>query len=203
MNWAALLDGFLGLVAFGLAWRAPRSFPAVRLGCLILGSAAVLGALKFSALLPLPSLHQFMSMLGAGVGLPLLAVSVVMPESAVARQRRFAWILGIVLAVACVLISLVAQIKVWPSVCALLAATATLIAATTRKDWLGATAGLCWLLALAAFAGKVETANLRPGEFLHVGLAAGLLLLWLWSVRNPGETRTRKLNPSASRRADA
>ena len=193
MNWAALLDGLLGLVAFGLAWCVARSLPAVRLGCLIVGSAAVLGALKFSALLPLPSLHQFMSMLGAGVGLPLLAVSVVMPESAVARQRRFAWILGIVLAVACVLISLVAQIKVWPSVCALLAATATLIAATARKDWLGATAGLCWLLALVAFAAKVETPHLRPGEFLHAGLTVGLLLLWRWSVRHPSATQTHTL----------
>lgn len=193
MNWAALLDGLLGLVAFGLAWRVARSLPAVRLGCLIVGSAAVLGALKFSALLPLPSLHQFMSMLGAGVGLPLLAISVVMPESAVARQRRFAWILAIVLAVACVLISLVAQIKVWPSVCALLAATATLIAATARKDWLGATAGLCWLLALVAFAAKVETPHLRPGEFLHAGLTVGLLLLWRWSVRHPSATQTHTL----------
>lgn len=203
MNWAAFFDGLLGLVAFGIAWRAPQSLPALRLGCFILGSAAVLGALKFSALLPLPSLHQFVSLLGAGVGLPLLAVSVVMPESAVTRQRRFAWILAIVLAVACVLISLVAQIKLWSSICALLAATATLIAATTRKDGLGAAAGLCWLLALLAFAGKVETASLRPGEFLHMGLTAGLLLLWRWTVRKPGAAQTRTLSPNASRRADA
>ena len=197
MNWAAFFDGLLGLVAFGIVWRGPRSLPALRLGCFILGTAAVLGALKFSALLPLPSLHQFMSMLGAGVGLPLLAVSVVLPESAVARQRRFAWILAIVMAVACVLISLVAQIKLWPSVCALLAGTAILIAATARKDWLAATAGLCLLLALLAFAAKVETPSLRPGEFLHMGMALGLLLLWRWSGRGQSETQTHPLGKLA------
>lgn len=83
MNWQALFDGLLAAVAIWVVLKPAQHLPAMRLACLLLGSAAVLGTLRFSGVLPLPPLHQFVSMLGAGVGLPLLAIAVVWPHSAV------------------------------------------------------------------------------------------------------------------------
>ena len=183
MNWAATFDGILALIALALTLQAPRSLPALRLGSWLLACAALLGALRFSDLWPQPSLHQFFSMLGAGVGLPLLAVTLAMPDSAVSLQRRFSWIYGVALSVVCILVTLVAQIKLWPSVCALLSAVVILAAGVRRKDGQVAVAGLLMLLALLAFAGKVQTESLRPGEFLHIGLSLCLLTLWRWSNR--------------------
>lgn len=185
MNWAAIFDGILALIAIALAIQAPRTFPAVRLGSLLLACAAALGALRFSDLWPQPSMHQFFSMLGAGVALPLLVVTLVMPESAVSRQRRFAWIFMVIMAIACILLTLLAQIKLWPSACALVSALASATVALKRRDGKAATAGLLMLLALLAFAGKIQTDTLRPGEFLHIGLSLSLLVTWLWCTCRP------------------
>ena len=111
MNWQAAFDGLLALAAFWVVLGPGRHLPALKLGCLLLGSAAVLGTLRFSGLLPLPQLHQFVSLLGAGVGLPLLALALVAPAGAVATQTRFTWIFAVVAAVLCVLLGVVAGIK--------------------------------------------------------------------------------------------
>lgn len=111
------------------------------------------------------------------------AVTLAKPNSAVTRERRFAWIFLVVMAVMCILITLLAQIKIWPSVCALLSAVVIVFKAAQRKDTKAITAGLFMLFALLAFAGKLNTDTLRPGEFLHIGLSICLLTLWRWSPK--------------------
>ena len=96
-------------MAIWVVLKPAQHLPAMRLACLLLGSAAVLGTLRFSGVLPLPPLHQFVSMLGAGVGLPLLAIAVVWPHSAVATERRFTWIFAVIAAVICILLVLMVQ----------------------------------------------------------------------------------------------
>ena len=182
MNWQAGGDGLLALAAFWVVLGPGRRFPAVQLACLLLGSAAVFGTLRFSGVLPLPQLHQFMSLLGAGVGLPLLALALVAPDGAVASERRYTWIFAVVAAVLCVLLGVVAGLKLWGSVCAFASALAIAAVAARRRDLLALGAGICMVLAFATFAAQVSAGPLRPGEFLHVGLALAMLLLGRWAT---------------------
>ncbi|MEY4266791.1 MAG: hypothetical protein RIS90_1326 [Pseudomonadota bacterium] len=182
MNWQAGFDGLLALAAFWVVLGPARQLPALRLGCLLLGSAAVLGTLRFSGLLPLPQLHQFVSLLGAGVGLPLVALALVAPTGAVASQRRYTWIFAVIAAVFCVLLGVVAGLKLWGSVCAFASALAIAAVAARRRDRLALGAGVCMVLAFATFAAQLSAGPLRPGEFLHIGLALAMLLLGRWAA---------------------
>ena len=182
MTWQAGGDGLLALVAFWVVLGPGRRLPAVQLACLLLGSAAVLGTLRFSGVLPLPQLHQFMSLLGAGVGLPLLALALVAPDGAVASERRYTWIFAVVAAVLCVLLGVVAGLKLWGSVCAFASALTIAGVAARRRDRLALGVGICMVLAFATFAAQVSAGPLRPGEFLHVGLALAMLLLGRWAT---------------------
>jgi len=55
------------------------------------------------------------------------------------------------------------------------------VQAVPGKDAKATTAGLFMLFALLAFAAKLHTDTLRPGEFLHIGLSICLLTIWRWS----------------------
>ena len=184
MNLQALFDAVLAMVCLALAFDASKARPAWRLSQLLLAAAAILGALRFSELLPMPSLHQFFSMLGAGVGLPLLAMAVIQPDSAVATQRRFAWIYAIVAATACIFLVMVAQIKAWTAVCALLSALYILVLAVKNQKKLTALGGLLLLMTLTAFALKLNVPPLLPGDLLHIGMSLSLLVLWTGSKRS-------------------
>ena len=94
----AYTDGLLALVCLWLLSRDGVPL-GVRIATATLGIAAVLGVLRFSGLYPIPQWHQFVSMLGACAAFPLLAVSVLWPNAAVARQRKFAAVFFIILAV--------------------------------------------------------------------------------------------------------
>jgi hypothetical protein len=178
MNWQATLDGVLAVVALVVGWQQPaRSAPAMRMGCYLLASAAVLGTLRFSGLLPLPGLHQFLSMLGAGVAFPLLALGVSQPSSAVASQRRYTWIFAVAAAVVCTLVVMLFQLKIWTSVCAIVSAIAILASGVIGRQGRIASAGLLMVAAFGAFALKVHAGDLQPGDLLHLGLALGLILL--------------------------
>ena len=85
----AYTDGLLALVCLWLLSRDGVPL-GVRIATATLGIAAVLGVLRFSGLYPIPQWHQFVSMLGACAAFPLLAVSVLWPNAAVARQLKFA-----------------------------------------------------------------------------------------------------------------
>lgn len=181
-NPQALFDGILAAVALWAAWVPGRGMPALRLGATLLGVAALLGALRFSGLMPLPQLHQTMSMLGASVGLPLLGVSMAWPAGAVARRRRYAWIFGVALAVMCILIAMLAGVALWPSACALLAVLTMLGTSVARRQWVGVAAAACMLAALLSFVAKLSPGPLLPGDLLYIGLAAGLALYGKWAA---------------------
>jgi hypothetical protein len=183
MNLQAAFDGLLAAVALWLALGPARALPALRLGALLLGAAAVLGTLRFSGWLPLPPLHQFLSLLGAGAGLPLLALAVTRPAGVVARQTRYAWIVAVCASVLCVLLVVVGGFKLWSSLCAFVSALAILGVAVRRRDALATAAGLCMVLAFGTFAAQLRLGPLQPGDFLHIGLAAVLALLGVWGKR--------------------
>lgn len=180
MNTAAFFDGILAATAFWLAWRAGREYPAVRLGCLLLASAAVLGTLRFSGAGVNPELHRLFSFIGAGVGLPLVAVTVMWPSCGVAATRRYAWVFGVIAAVICVMFDVVVESTLWSSAASIAAAVTILWAGIARKQARVIGAGLSIVAAFAVFAIKPEILGLRPGDWLHIGLALGLLLIGRW-----------------------
>ena len=180
MNWQAGLDALLMLVAVWVALGPAKAMPAAQLGCLVLAAAALLGTLRFSGVLPLPQLHMFVSALGTCVAMPLLAAAVLWPQRPVAKEPRFAWVLGVILAVLYVLAGVVAGIKLWSAVWAVVSALAIIGVSVARRQWLAVAAGSSMLAALVLFALQVSWADWRQGEFLHLGLAIGLWFFAQW-----------------------
>jgi len=177
MNSLALTDGLLCAVSLYLVQN--RTLPvAFRLSAGLFATAAFLGVLRFSGLYPLPSWHQFFSMLGAVSAFPLLAVAIIWPNALATRSTRFAWILMCVAAVIGVVLVGAAQKRIYADGLALLSIIAILVTVLRAHQWLGALGSSIMLLALAGFALKLSVGTLLlPGDLLHLGMACGLLLL--------------------------
>jgi hypothetical protein len=177
MNSLALTDGLLCAVSLYLVQN--RRLPvALRLSAGLFAVAAFLGVLRFSGLYPMPSWHQFFSMLGAVSAFPMLAVAIVWPNALATRSTRFAWIFMCVTAVLGVILVGAAQKRLYADALALLSIMAILLTLLRAHQWLGALGSSIMLLALAGFALKLSVGTLLlPGDILHVGMACGLLLL--------------------------
>ena len=175
MSSLALTDGLLALVALWLVRRAQAPV-ALRLACALFATASVLGVLRFSGVYPIPSWHQFASMLGAVAAFPLLAVAIVWPDALVTRNTRFAWIFMCVMAVVGVIVVGAGQKRVLADALALLSVLAIVLTLLRQRQWRGALASAVMLLGLALFARKVGAGELLvPGDLLHIGMAIGLL----------------------------
>jgi len=171
----AFTDGLLALVSLWLASRAQAPV-ALRLACALFAVAALLGVLRFSGIYPLPTWHQFASMLGAVAAFPLLAVAIVWPDALVTRNTRFAWIFMCVMTVLGLIVVGAWQKRVLADALALLSVLAILITLVRQRQWRGALASAVMLLGLALFASKVGAGDvLVPGDLLHIGMALGLL----------------------------
>jgi len=175
MSSMAFTDGLLALVSLWLV-RRRQSPVALRLACALFATAAVLGVLRFSGAYPLPTWHQFASMLGAMAAFPLLAVAVLWPDALVTRNTRFAWIFMCAMAVLGVLIVGAGQKRVVADGLAVLSVIAIVVTLARAGLWRGALAGALMLAGLVLFAAKVSVAGvLVPGDLLHIGMALGLL----------------------------
>ena len=175
MSSMAFTDGFLALVSLWLASRAQAPV-ALRLACALFAAAALLGVLRFSGIYPLPTWHQFASMLGAMAAFPLLAVAIVWPDALVTRSTRFAWIFMCAMAVLGVLIVGAGQKRVVADGLAVLSVISIVVTLARAGLWRGALAGALILAGLVLFAAKVSVAGvLVPGDLLHIGMALGLL----------------------------
>ena len=175
MSSMAFTDGFLALVSLWLASRAQAPV-ALRLACALFAAAALLGVLRFSGIYPLPTWHQFASMLGAMAAFPLLAVAIVWPDALVTRSTRFAWIFMCFMAVLGVLIVGAGQKRVVADGLAVLSVISIVVTLARAGLWRGALAGALMLAGLVLFAAKVAIPGiLVPGDFLHIGMALGLL----------------------------
>ena len=95
MTSLAITDGLLCLVAAAAVAnsRLPMAF---RMGSALLAVTAGLGVLRFSDLLPLPTLHGFFSAFSASSAFLLMAVSTIWTSSAGATRAKYASILLIV-----------------------------------------------------------------------------------------------------------
>jgi len=173
----ALTDALLAAVALWIGFN--RQLPvALRLAGAIFSAAAVLGVLRFSGVYPLPTWHQFASMLAAVCAFPMLAVAVVFPDALATRTTRFAWIFMCLMAVLGVLVVVAGQKRLLADVLALVSVLAMLLTLARLGHWSGAAGVALMLLGLLAFALKPPLAEvLQPGDWLHIGMAAGLLQL--------------------------
>ena len=175
----AYTDGVLALVCLWLLTRAKLPL-GVRIAAGTLGIAAVLGVLRFSDLYPIPQWHQFVSLLGACAAFPLLAVAVLWPDAAVARQSKFAAIFFIILAVLGVVAVGVAQKRVVVDALTAISVVAMLISLARGGRWPTAITTALMLAGLLLFAAKATVVPaLVPGDLLHIGMAIGLLGLGL------------------------
>ena len=95
MTSLAITDGLLCLIAAAavVTNRLPLAF---RMGSALLAVTACLGVLRFSDLLPLPTLHSFFSTFSSSSAFLLMAVSSVWTSSAGATRAKYASILLIV-----------------------------------------------------------------------------------------------------------
>ena len=171
----AYTDGLLALVCLWLLSRDGVPL-GVRIATATLGIAAVLGVLRFSGLYPIPQWHQFVSMLGACAAFPLLAVSVLWPNAAVARQLKFAAIFFIGMAALGLLAVGVAQKRVVVDALTVISVVAMLVSLARGGRWPTALTTALMLAGLLLFAAKAAVVPaLVPGDLLHIGMAIGLL----------------------------
>lgn len=191
MSSLAYTDGFLTLVCLWVLSRTALPL-AVRMAAALLGSAAFLGVLRFSALYPLVPWHQFASLIGASVAFPLLAVSLAWPDSAVAQRLKFTVIFSVAMAVLGLLLVIVAQKRMLLDVLTVLSVLALVGVSVKRTWWAAALASACMLTGLLLFAAKFSAMVwLVPGDYLHIGVALGLLGLArtaAWSNEPLGDT---------------
>lgn len=190
MSSLAYTDGLLALVCVWVLTRA--SLPlALRMAAAILGAAAVLGVLRFSGLYPLPPWHQFASLMGASVAFPLLAVTLAWPDSAVAQRLKFTVIFSIAMGVLGLLLVALGQKRMLLDLLTVVSVLALLGVSAKRKWWGTALASAIMLAGLLLFAAKFSgVAGLAPGDFLHIGVALGLLGLArsvAWPIAPEGE----------------
>ena len=177
MTSLAITDGLLCLIAAAavVTNRLPLAF---RMGSALLAVTACLGVLRFSDLLPLPTLHSFFSTFSSSSAFLLMAVSSVWTSSAGATRAKYASILLIVSgAVGFVMVDFF-ELTRFGQVVAVLCVLQIIVYAARHK-LLSALAGAVALeLGFILFATGQRVPNLlQPGDFLHLLTAAGLALL--------------------------
>ena len=176
MNSLAITDSLLLLVTIIIVASAKHS-PSLRFSAAVFGAAALLGVLRFTGLLPLPQMHSFFSGLGATAAYPLLAATLIWSGSVVAQHWRFASIF-FVIAGAFGLVASALEFTFWGNLVALVSVAALVVHAVIAKDVQALLGGSALLAALILFASKVALPPyLQPGDFLHVFMALGLILL--------------------------
>lgn len=173
----ALTDAALCLVATGLASRNTLAV-GYRMAFTLLAITAFLGFLRFSDLYPLVTWHQLFSIMSASAALPLLAVCVVFPDSVVARRKQFAIIfLGQTMLLGLV-VSGLGKLRIIDQTLGLLSMALMLGTLLKGGETRRAAGAALMLLGSTLFVAKVNVAPwMLPGDWLHLGMALGLILL--------------------------
>lgn len=178
MNSLAISDSLLFLVAFLIAIRAKYP-PSIRIAAGLFSAAACLGVLRFTEVLPLPTMHSFFSGLGATTAYPLLAVTFLFSGSVLTNQWRFSCIFAVI-AGALGLVASALELGIWGNAVALISVAALVLRSIISRDALATVGAVSLLTAVVLFALNVSFATLlKPGDFLHLFMALGVGLLGL------------------------
>jgi len=179
MNSLAMTDSLLLVVTFLIAIGAKYP-PSIRIAAGLFAAAACLGVLRFTGVLPLPTMHSFFSGLGATAAYPLLAVTFLFSGfrayqsmaflEYLRRYCRRTWPRG-------------KRARVWSlGECgrAYLGSRARLAIDYFSRRIGNSWRGVAACTAVVLFALNVSFASLlKPGDFLHLFMALGLGLLGL------------------------
>jgi hypothetical protein len=162
------------------AWLASRPQFSIgyRMAFGLLALPALLGFLRFSGLYPMEGWHQLFSALGASAALPLLAVCVLAPDSAVARRRQFTLIfLGAAMLLG-LLISGLGKLRIYDQALGLMSMLVILVSMLKNNQHTRALGAALMLAGSVLFVLKVSLPPwLMPGDWLHLGMALGLFLV--------------------------
>ena len=173
----ALTDALLCVVASGLAARSSLSV-GYRMAFTFLAIPALLGFLKFSGIYPLETWHPLFTIFSACAALPLLAMSVLKPESLVARRKQFAIIfLGIAMLLG-LMISGLGKLRIYDQALGLMSMLVMLLVLLKQGESKRALGAGLMLVGSVLFVLKVgKPPWFLPGDWLHLGMALGLLLI--------------------------
>jgi uncharacterized membrane protein YhaH (DUF805 family) len=175
MSSLAITDAILFLSA---AWLASQLTLPIghRLALGLLGIAALLGFLKFSGLYPIHTWHRLFSIFGGSAALPMLAVCVFWPQSAVTNRRQYALIFLGVAALLGLAIGGLGQFRIYDQVLGALSMLIMLSLLVKKGDTRRSLGVVFMLAGSLLFLAKVNLPWLQPGDLLHLGMAIGLLL---------------------------
>jgi hypothetical protein len=177
MHSLALSDAALCVVA---TWLATRSHYAVgyRMAFTFLAIPAFLGFLRFSEIYPLETWHPLFTLFSASAALPLLAISVVRPDTMVVQKKQFAIIfLGITMLLG-LLISGLGKLRVYDQALALFSMLVMLVSLVKKGEINRALGAGLMLTGSVLFVLKLSIPPwLVPGDWLHIGMALGLILI--------------------------
>ncbi|MFZ4742607.1 MAG: DUF6962 family protein [Limnohabitans sp.] len=173
----ALTDGLLCLSAAWLAWKSAGTL-GFRFACGLVAIPALLGFLRFSGLYPLEAWHQLFTIMSASAALPLLAISIQWPDSAVAQKRQFILIfLGSTMLLG-LLISGLGKLRMYDQALGLLSMLAMLLFLIRHGEKIQIAGAVVMLVGSVLFVVKVSVPPwLAPGDWLHMGMALGLILI--------------------------
>jgi len=173
----AVTDALLCGAAFWVASR-PALPPLLRASAMCFAAAAFFGVLRFTGLHTHPFPHQWLTSIVGTAAFPALAFAVARPGSQVTRRPLHALSLLCALGVVGVLVVRGLGIRPYGDACALLSVAAIFFAARRRSDRIAGAGALAMLIGLLCFAAKFPAAGpLAPGDLLHLGLAAGWILI--------------------------
>ncbi len=177
LNSLALTDALLCLVALGLASRSALAV-GYRMAFTLLAIPAFLGFLRFSGIYPLETWHPLFTLMSASAALPLLAICVLLPQSMVATRRQFAIIfLGVAMLLG-LLIAGLGKLRIYDQAMALVSMLVILVALLKRGEHARAMGAVLMLSGSLLFVLKISMPPwLVPGDFLHLAMAFGLVLI--------------------------
>jgi hypothetical protein len=176
-NSLAITDAALCLVSIWLASRSAL-IAGYRMAFSLIALPALLGFLRFSGIYPLETWHPLFTLLSASAALPLLAISVVLPNSVVASRKQFAMIfLGITMLLG-LLISGLGKIRIYDQALGLLSMLVMLVALLKKGETRRGFGACLMLTGSLLFVLKVSIPPwVFPGDWIHVGMAFGLILI--------------------------
>ena len=141
--------------------------------------AALCGVLRLSGFAEGPGAHRFLSLIGSTAALPLLAASLVWPDSKAAKTVRGAALS--LLAGSAFGIALVAGagFALWGQIVPAASALAILAGTISRRAVRPIAGAILLVATFGLVAGNLTLGGFAPIEILHYGMTVALLLLCL------------------------
>jgi len=177
MNYDLLSEFLLAGVTLGITFRDLKSRPGIALSTLIIGIAALLGALIFAGVRQAVGPHDFVSLFAASAAFPLLSLSLYWPDGDLAKRTRAAASFLIIASAVCLWVTTVLDFAAWTQVMPAVSGILIMINAVRCKQ---ITAILGGLILLACFTLSLLQFNIYPldgDQQLHILLSAALLLV--------------------------